>query len=717
MSSRLLHKLRSLHKLLPICAAAVAFAVPASACGPYFPNQLLFDSGESAAWAPVADFRREIERIAPAQSAWRARPPGESDSDRQGIRADVFDATAAVDLADLGDALAATHARDKRRVILFAYELTRRDLTEYARSVSDARERGAARPPPPDIKIPPGLPAEFELYLRGVLSYQRQDMPTARKQWTALLALPAAQRRYRTVWAQFMIGKSYLVNDSPLAAAAFARVRDLAKAGNGDSLGLAASSLGWEARAQLDQHRPAKAISLYLEQFATGDPTAIDSLAQVSADLFKRNDLRTLQDLARDPESCRVLTAYTLWRGGVFREAPKSPVVMQWLAALEAAGADKIVGAERLAWSAYQAGDMPAAARWVAKARDDDPIALWVRAKLQLRSGKLAEAAALLARVARAFPEDERWDAPGAYDPRDISVATFSPHARAIAEMGVLQLARGNYVDSLDQLLKAGWWRDAAYVAERVLTVDELIAYVDRNCPEGKHDKLRYLLARRLTRNGRWKAARPYFPEKLRPRLDAYIGAIRDGHDAKLTRVQRGESLWIAAKIARKEGLELLGTELSPDDFADSGEFPGDGLPETREKAAGRETQTAGAHAKAEQPKAPPAGAVILPPLSDELRRVERSAVRPAKRWHYRFIAADHAWAAAQLLPDESDALAELLCEAGGWIKADDPKAADRFYKALVRRCGTTPLGRAASKKHWFPDSKPKPHKQGDGGL
>ena len=44
-----------------------------------------------------------------------------------------------------------------------------------------------------------------------------------------------------------------------------------------------------------------------------------------------------------------------------------------------------------------------------------------------------------------------------------------------------------------------------------------------------------------------------------------------------------------------------------------------------------------------------------------------------------------------------------MLWQAGTWLKSRDPKAADRFYKALVRRCGTTRLGQEADRLRWFP--------------
>ena len=267
----------------------------------------------------------------------------------------------------------------------------------------------------------------------------------------------------------------------------------------------------------------------------------------------------------------------------------------------------------------------------------------------------------------------------------ELSSAPLFPRHRTEAELGVLQLSRGQYVDALDLLMKSGWWLDAAYVAERVLSEDELVAYVDRHCPPGAHPELRHLLARRLTRSGHWKAARAYFPEKLRSRLDAYIDGIRKGNDAKLEPAVRAEALWTAATIARREGMELLGTELTPDDFADGGDYTGSNVPEARP-----ETKDA-----------------LLPVSADEVTRVNDSAPQPWKRFHYRYIAIDHARAAFELMPDNSIMLSRRLCEAGNWVKARDPATADKFYKLLITRRAQTPLGKAAIQAKWFPDVPP----------
>ena len=87
----------------------------------------------------------------------------------------------------------------------------------------------------------------------------------------------------------------------------------------------------------------------------------------------------------------------------------------------------------------------------------------------------------------------------------------------------------------------------------------------------------------------------------------------------------------------------------------------------------------------------------------NEVNRAQNPPAKPNKRFHYRYTAADLAWEAAALMPDNTDETARFLCEAGGWLKDRDPQAANRFYIALVKRCRNTELGRLADEKRWFP--------------
>ena len=80
--------------------------------------------------------------------------------------------------------------------------------------------------------------------------------------------------------------------------------------------------------------------------------------------------------------------------------------------------------------------------------------------------------------------------------------------------------------------------------------------------------------------------------------------------------------------------------------------------------------------------------------------------MKPGKRFHYRYIAADLAWRAAKLMPDNSEETARILHTAGGWLKVRDPDAADRFVQAIESRCARTEIGKATLKLHWFsPDA------------
>lgn len=177
--------------------------------------------------------------------------------------------------------------------------------------------------------------------------------------------------------------------------------------------------------------------------------------------------------------------------------------------------------------------------------------------------------------------------------------------------------------------------------------------------------------------------ARTYLPPSLRPVLDAYAKHIRAGNDEKAPQKQRAEDLWKAACIARYMGMELMGTEMDPDWAVYRGEFKESCLAETRAKTN---------------------FARLVKSSPIEMERVKRNAPVPDTRFHYRDIAVNLAWRAASLMPDESDRTAEVLCTAGAWLKEKDPQRADRFYRALVKRCGkSTELGKQANSLHWFP--------------
>lgn len=702
-----------------LCVAAR----PARACGPDFPNHLL-ESGEAALLtAPIARFRDELIRMHLATSRFAAKPATNGYA-AQSLEAEIADLGAALRQADVpadtAGRICAAHRveREKLRAFVASFD----DWADSGEFVWD--DSGGHRVPPPQrrpkfagLAPVPGVPAEFADYLEGAAAWHDPSDPkkaAARAAWERLLARPASERKFKSTWAAYMLGKYWEDDDKDKAARYFKQVRELVRAGFADSTGLAAASLGWEARLNFQQNKFRRAISLYLEQLAAGDDSALVSLQWAATAALASPE--ALPELARDDQAQKVITAALIAgeaTASLNHDDTESggSVSANWLAAVEAAGVNDVESAEKLALAAYQAGEFDAAERWLKRAKDA-PVAQWVQAKLLLRAGKLREGGTLLAKVAGRLPVIV---APGTARPIQLADNLYSPfinnrtdHAVAaeqvLAELGVLRLQRGEFVSALDALLRADFWGDAAYVAERVLTVDELKSYVDQSWPwrptstlrsgtntveaaptkpAQQSENIRYLLARRLTRELRGNEARAYYPEQWQSPFDELVAALVSGWNEARPAAERAGELFRAAWRVRTNGMELLGTELAPDHHQWGGDFQ-DGITwQARAATAGE--------------------ARLNVATTNELRRAAAHGADPERRFHYRYQAAFLAARAASWLPDNSDYAALMLCTAGYWLKDRDPKTADLFYKTLVRRCRKTALGAAAERLRWFP--------------
>lgn len=673
-------------------AAALTFSAAVVACGPEFPNSYYAMPERELLAAPEGFFAAELARLDLAPSAMRA-VPSSSENPRAG--------TLEVDLTDVRRGLEERGiASGRARQLMWNYEAARQRVEKLATS----KDNSATPPPTPvddDLlggrnldELLTGVPDEFADYLRGAAAWHRGDRAAARQAFERVLALPEGERRRRSTWAAFMLGRvahkdaeavggREPVAERRAAAEAFRRVRQMVQAGLPDPLGLAASSLGWEARVALDAGDYQSAVGLYLDQHATGDAGAILSL-RVAASRILSLTAAELAPFAKNPATRRVVTAYLISGAGGSRGYDESVTRTlergaDWAIALERAGVRSAREADRMAWLAYEAGQFTLAAQWVRMAPDDSAEANWIRAKLALRSGDILGGEKNL-RAALAS-----------------SSLADAHRARISAELSRVCLARDDYAGALAACLDGGHWEDAAFVAERVMTTAELIQFVDtrpvppppRSRPDNEswpvhpETSLRELLARRLTRAGRVEQAERYYTDEHRPHFQRYVRAVRVGFDVTLPARERANAFWAAAQVAREHGMELLGTEMEPDWAIWGGSFGGGEM--SAERRA--ELKFAGG------PLAPTAG---------EMERLSAHRA-PEKRFHYRYRAAELAWWAASLLPNDDDETAKILATAGGWLKARDPQAAQPFYQALVIRCGNTALGREAAKKRWFP--------------
>jgi hypothetical protein len=674
--------------------------------------------------APRVEFAREIRRMNLLRPKFLAEVSGAS------YETEALDAES----RDLESALKNRKVPTQEiEEIVQAHRVQRQKLADFVQKQKEYKaslpERppvdSEAQPPPPPPEFPalepiPGLPQEFADYLAGAVAWHNpavRDKSSARSRWEHLLELPPTERRYKSTWATYMLAKSWEKETPERAMSYFSQTRQLAKARFVDSIGLAAASLGWEAKLEFKLKHYEPALELYLQQLAAGDESALQSLRIVAGEALDA-EVEELAALAKNLRTQRTLTTYSLSLGPERETSEDGPDhgsaapakrMRRWLDAVERAEPRDLESAEKFALLAYQQSDFKLARYWI-ELSSGSPVAEWLRAKLLFREGKLDRATVAWAHVASLFPVRPR--NPTNEVPVEVFADTLhvwtgylatTPERYVLAELGALQLSRGDYVRALDAFLNAGFWREAAYVAERVLSVEELKSYVDRTWPaatieqaaeeEEKYGEdsvspallrtqIRYLLARRLTREIHGDESRPYYPEEWVSQFDALARTLVSGWDESQSVETRAAALLEAARITRTDGMELLGTELEPDWHICSGNCEG---------------------TPSEALRGTNAALKLLRASHDELDRAHRHHADPEARFHYRYQAAFLAWEAAKLLPNNSGQTAYVLWQGGSWLKARDPRTADLFYKALVKRNPQTDLGVLANRTRWFP--------------
>lgn len=474
--------------------------------------------------------------------------------------------------------------------------------------------------------------AERALYAVGANAFSLGDRDTAERAFEQLLALPPAARRQRSTWAAYMLGR---LRDGDAAIAAYQQVRALVDAGFVDDGGLAASSLGQEARLHADQ---VATVRLYAEQAAHGHPDGATSLLFVVRALIERG---AETEIIGDPVGQRLLATYLDARSDELDDAERARVWSALLAVGELAGAD------RLAAAAYRRGEWELARRLVERA-DDSTVARRVRAKLALRAGDTDRAERLLASI-------------------DDGSA-----ARICGERAVLAMGDGRFVDAMSRAwAMRATYPDALYLAERVLAIDELRAFVDALPPgnpasDGRwridEVTMRGIVARRLMRAERFDEAVPYFASRHRRHAIAYGAAIVRARGAG-DEIARAESLYDASLIARRHGLEILGTAHGPDWEHHHADYD---LSE---------------YTVADDP-----GPWFT--AAEEARLADTALAMP-QRYHYRHVASALAERAADLLPPQSHAFAATLCTSARHIRYVDE---DRFESLWWRYTDEGPI-------------------------
>lgn len=378
---------------------------------------------------------------------------------------------------------------------------------------------------------------------------------------------------------------------------------------------------------------------------------------------------------------------------------------------LDKAGVNDTPDAEYIAWVAYSAGKYDDAKRWLAKSPGTSAAALWLKAKLSLREGKVSEGTRLLSQALHTFP------LPQAKLENSITEGYGQvPFDIANGELGVLHLAQSDFIQALNAFIAGGMWSDAAYIAERCLTKAELLDYTrnqkyadampKKTAEEEEYGlsfspkRFRDLVARRLVREDDYETAKEFFTLEKGKLLDDYAAALAEGLDVSKPKQTQARALFHAAWIARYKGMELMGTEIGPDSTSSEGAFNEGDLAMAR--LTGKEPVIEDMDEDPELKKDKKPLQFALPVTKQEKDRLQATKLVVERRFHYRHVAAGLAWKAAGLLPDNTPETADILNAAGNWLKVKHEKQAGRFFLALKKRCSGTAIGKEVLAKHWF---------------
>jgi len=619
----------------------------ALACGPDFPMRLLDNRGQTLADLPEGNFNFELSRL------------GKTIAGLKNVTAATHNPN------DMyGEENAAAEAREKAEQAGLSAE--QQALIKQLRGLTDAHQveaQGAS------------LPAEIRLYVAGAVAFATGEQQLAVEYFNKLLALPADQRPLRSTWAAYSLGRTWFAMSSAGGDAvealersrdAFRQARQLSIDGFSDPLELGVASLGEEARVLRTAGDWSGAIELYEAQNLHGSAVGYTSLKQLMNELAELPEAKLVELLQHKAVQQLVTASLVSRQGWSFGDEP--PNEKKLVKLLQNSTRGSLDNADRLAAMSYQQGDYTGAKAFLENAGDGG-LAWWLRAKLAVRDGDKNAAAAAYSKAAQAFPQSEDW---GYRRTPDWAYEAVQPKCRVEGESAILALQRGEYLQAFVQLYRSNsvYWFDAATVAERVLTVQELKKYVDDNVPappvltQQERDNyvplpvaasLRNLLGRRLLREGHYADAVAYFDNPDLQNKARLYGEQRLKADAAWWPTKRASALYNAAWTAREWGMDILGYEMAPDYATFGGNYS---LESTELK--------------------------VGPLVSEaEVQRQVASEAKPDQRYHYRFVATELAGRAADNLPHTSQAFAAVLCNAAGWNSSLEDQSA--LYQRYVK--------------------------------
>ena len=468
------------------------------------------------------------------------------------------------------------------------------------------------------------------------------------------------------------------------------------------------------------------ALSTYLRMPIRDQGNAVNSSFHMVRKLCAE---KAFADCAKDPELRKVVTFY-LSAGGsnntnMHLSHPEAKEISEaWLDALAQASVDPGFDPVRIAMLQYVAQRWTDCLRTVSLLATDDPVRLLLASRCNLRmTGDLGISRRILDPSTSALAASEllgiaRPIKPTNEDADFTTLINFNEKAelseRVTGEKGLAALCGGDFIEALKLFTRGGFYTEADYVTECVLTTGELKDFVDSIKDErtaGDKSKLAHLRARlasRLFRDGRMEEALEYVSADLAPKARTYVILIRLAERTDIADRARADAYWRAALIIGDIGETILRAPIGlswsadgSDAKPDSNWYVGYGfLPHNRLNKE-REYEHAQKH-------------TLIAPAQDEVRRlntwIEGHVEKPVRSERdARYATFDLALKAARLLPDNDPAGGQILQYAGNLLKYRERKAANPAYVLLVTRFKQTPYGEHALKRNWFSKETPEP--------
>jgi len=464
------------------------------------------------------------------------------------------------------------------------------------------------------------------------------------------------------------------------------------------------------------------AVETYLRMPRRGEANAVNSCLHLLLKLCKENNL---QPALASENLRKLMTFYLASAGGDFPDTRLGSDSLKassiaWLDLIFESKTDPSFALRHLAVIQYRCDRWQACRDIAARLPKTDPLRQLLLSRCNLRlTGDLsasrsllegADPAKIIAASAKTTP------ATGFYDYSVIIdlKSEAELRERVSGERGMLALSAGEFPEALRLFDEGRYAEDAFYVAECLMPLDELKAYVDRRrsakAPLIKYrwyygnndfDDLEYELCSRLMRAGRTEEALDYVNPDIRAKTASYLLLLRAAERTDVSPLERADSYWRAALLVRQIGETVLHSPYGLSWSSGEGWRVGYSyIPGFRSRSF-------------EYPYGVPEMAVLTCG-AEELRRLrewESQHMGSSARYERdaRYAAFDLALNAARLLPDNDPAGAEILQYAGNLLKYREPKAAVPAYRMLVTRFPRTPYGQHAIAKKWFSSERPEP--------